>query len=170
RNPCHHAVARRHAACAGVFLRQFGDHGFGGDQESRDGSRVLDRRANDIGWSMASLETKLPYMSACESNRQLHWSVKGGTASSIASALSCAGIGTAGSRTPTVLPMRILQLRPAAHLHLSSHGAASRKSAWRPRLKFVVKVRACLFKLMCMPPFRYTPNGEGRGLTAGCPE
>src|SRR3954452_13076868 len=45
-----HAAARRHAgAGAGVLLRQFGDHGFGGDQESRDGSRVLDRRANHLG-------------------------------------------------------------------------------------------------------------------------
>ena len=34
---------------AGVLLRQFGDHGFGGDQESRDGSRVLDRRTNHLG-------------------------------------------------------------------------------------------------------------------------
>jgi hypothetical protein len=32
-----------------VFLRYFGHHGFGGDQESRDRGRVLDRYANDFG-------------------------------------------------------------------------------------------------------------------------
>jgi len=35
------------AAC--VLLRHFGHHGFGGDQESRDGRRVLDRYANYLG-------------------------------------------------------------------------------------------------------------------------
>ena len=45
-----HAAARGHAgAGALVLLRQFGDHGFGGDQESRDGRRVLDRRTNHLG-------------------------------------------------------------------------------------------------------------------------
>src|SRR6202166_3081440 len=45
-----HAAARGHtAAAAGVLLRQFGHHGFGGDQESRDGRRVLDRRTDHLG-------------------------------------------------------------------------------------------------------------------------
>src|ERR1700730_13886710 len=46
-----HAAARRHAATAsaGVLLRQFGDHGFGGDQKSRNRSCVLDRRADHLG-------------------------------------------------------------------------------------------------------------------------
>src|SRR5437016_1266181 len=44
-----HAAARGHAAGRSVLLRQFGDHGFGGDQESRDRRRVLDRRTNDLG-------------------------------------------------------------------------------------------------------------------------
>src|SRR5712671_1058618 len=45
-----HAAARRHAAAgAGVLLRQFGHHGFGGDQQSRNRGRVLDRRTHDLG-------------------------------------------------------------------------------------------------------------------------
>src|SRR4051794_26120528 len=45
-----HAAARWHAgACAGVLLRQFGHHCFGGDQESRNRSCVLDRRTNHLG-------------------------------------------------------------------------------------------------------------------------
>src|SRR5712664_1877217 len=45
----HAAAARRHAAAAGVLLRHFGHHGFGGDQQSRDRGRVLDRHANNLG-------------------------------------------------------------------------------------------------------------------------
>src|SRR5712692_8232310 len=45
-----HAAARGHAAAAaGVLLRQFGHHGFGGDQERRHGGCVLDRRTHDLG-------------------------------------------------------------------------------------------------------------------------
>ena len=41
---------RGHAAAgAGVLLRQFGHHGFGGDQQRRNRSCVLDRRANHLG-------------------------------------------------------------------------------------------------------------------------
>src|SRR5258708_33298369 len=37
-----HAASRGHAATGrSVLLRQFGDHGFGGYQESRDRSRIL---------------------------------------------------------------------------------------------------------------------------------
>jgi hypothetical protein len=36
------------AAC--VLLRHFGCHGFGGDQKCSDQGRVLDRRANHLGW------------------------------------------------------------------------------------------------------------------------
>src|SRR3954451_5529199 len=35
-HPAHAAATRRHAGAAGVLLRQLGNHGFGGDQESRD--------------------------------------------------------------------------------------------------------------------------------------
>src|ERR1700730_14550566 len=45
----HAATARRHAASAGALLRQFGHHGFGGDQQRRDRGRVLDRHANHLG-------------------------------------------------------------------------------------------------------------------------
>src|SRR6266403_2067608 len=46
----HAAAARRHAAtAAGVLLRHFGHHGFGGDQESRNRGCVLDRNANHLG-------------------------------------------------------------------------------------------------------------------------
>src|ERR1700682_1686630 len=44
----HAAATRRHAA-AGVLLRHFGHHGFGGDQQRRDRGRVLDRHANNLG-------------------------------------------------------------------------------------------------------------------------
>src|SRR5882757_3650854 len=44
----HAATTRRHAAAC-ILLRHFGHHGFGGDQERRDGSRVLDRYANHLG-------------------------------------------------------------------------------------------------------------------------
>src|ERR1700690_2510777 len=46
-----HAAARRHAASAtaGVLLRQFGDHGFGRDQQRGHGGCVLDRGANHLG-------------------------------------------------------------------------------------------------------------------------
>src|ERR1700686_302703 len=45
-----HAAARGHTAtAASVLLRQFGHHGFGGDQQSRDGRRVLDRRTDHLG-------------------------------------------------------------------------------------------------------------------------
>src|ERR1700720_690424 len=44
----HAAAARLHAA-AGVLLRQFGHHGFGGDQKRRDRGRVLDRHTHDLG-------------------------------------------------------------------------------------------------------------------------
>src|SRR5258708_4845929 len=44
----HAATTRRHAAACGL-LRYFGHHGFGGDQERRNRSRVLDRYANNLG-------------------------------------------------------------------------------------------------------------------------
>src|SRR3984893_454670 len=44
-----HAAARGHTAAAGVLLRQFGHHGFGGDQKRRNRRGVLDRRANHLG-------------------------------------------------------------------------------------------------------------------------
>src|SRR5256886_3237780 len=44
----HAAATRRHAA-AGVLLRYFGYHGFGGDQQRGNRSRVLDRHANHLG-------------------------------------------------------------------------------------------------------------------------
>src|SRR5258705_10096541 len=45
-----HAAARGHAGPGAlVLLRHFGHHGFGGDQECRNRSRVLDRRANHLG-------------------------------------------------------------------------------------------------------------------------
>jgi hypothetical protein len=37
------AAARRHAATAGVLLRHFGNHGFGGDQKRSNRRCVLDR-------------------------------------------------------------------------------------------------------------------------------
>src|ERR1700737_95939 len=45
----HAAAARRHTAAAGVLLRQLGHHGFGGDQQRRNRSCVLDRRAHHLG-------------------------------------------------------------------------------------------------------------------------
>ena len=45
----HAASTRRHAAGTGVLLRHFGHHGLGGDQERRDGRRVLDRYTNHLG-------------------------------------------------------------------------------------------------------------------------
>src|SRR5712664_859766 len=45
----HAAATRRHAAAAGVLLRHFGHHGFGGDQQRRDRGRVLDRHTHDLG-------------------------------------------------------------------------------------------------------------------------
>src|SRR6266849_2787068 len=45
----HAATARRHAASAGALLRNFGHHGFGGDQQRRDRGRVLDRHTNHLG-------------------------------------------------------------------------------------------------------------------------
>src|SRR5713226_2050911 len=45
----HAAAARGHTAAAGVLLRQFGHHGFGGDQKRCNRRCVLDRRANDLG-------------------------------------------------------------------------------------------------------------------------
>ena len=44
----HAAATRRHAATC-VLLRHFGHHGFGGDQQRRNGGRVLDRHANHLG-------------------------------------------------------------------------------------------------------------------------
>src|SRR5664279_2178874 len=45
-----HAAARGHTATsASVLLRQFGHHGFGGDQQSRDRRRALDRRTDHLG-------------------------------------------------------------------------------------------------------------------------
>src|SRR5262245_2449967 len=44
-----HAAARGHAGSGRGLLRHFGDHGFGGDQESRNGSCVLDRDADHLG-------------------------------------------------------------------------------------------------------------------------
>src|SRR6267143_575520 len=45
----HAATARRHAASAGALLRNFGHHGFGGDQQRRYRGRVLDRHTNHLG-------------------------------------------------------------------------------------------------------------------------
>src|SRR5258707_3783762 len=47
-HPAHAAATRRHAA-AGVLLRYFRYHGFGGDQQRGNRSRVLDRHANHLG-------------------------------------------------------------------------------------------------------------------------
>src|SRR6516165_3365958 len=44
-----HAAARRHGGAGRRLLRELGDHGFGGDQERRDGGGVLDRDANHFG-------------------------------------------------------------------------------------------------------------------------
>ena len=44
----HSAAALRHASGTGVLLRNFGHHGFGGDQESRNRSRVLDRHTDNL--------------------------------------------------------------------------------------------------------------------------
>src|SRR6185437_10648972 len=46
-----HAAGLWHAASAGtsVLLRHLGHHGFGGNQERRDRSRVLDRHTHDLG-------------------------------------------------------------------------------------------------------------------------
>src|SRR5258707_8091959 len=45
----HAAAARGHTAAAGVLLRQFGHHGFGGDQKCGNRCCVLDRRTNHLG-------------------------------------------------------------------------------------------------------------------------
>src|SRR6476620_8818035 len=45
----HTAATGRHTGAALVFLRYFGHHGFGGDQESRNRGCILDRYANDLG-------------------------------------------------------------------------------------------------------------------------
>src|SRR6516165_1538614 len=44
-----HAAARRHAGRRRLLLRQLRHHGFGGNQECRDGRCVLDRHANHLG-------------------------------------------------------------------------------------------------------------------------
>src|SRR5882672_9026084 len=44
-----HAAATRRYAAAGVLLRYFRYHGFGGDQQRGNRSRVLDRHANHLG-------------------------------------------------------------------------------------------------------------------------
>src|SRR6476660_7318813 len=45
----HTAATGRHTGAALVFLRYFGHHGFGGDQESRNRGGILNRHANDLG-------------------------------------------------------------------------------------------------------------------------
>src|SRR6476660_7536913 len=45
----HTAATGRHTGAALVFLRYFRHHGFGGDQESRNRGRILDRHTNDLG-------------------------------------------------------------------------------------------------------------------------
>src|SRR6478672_5481262 len=45
----HTAATGRHTGATLVFLRYFGHHGFGGDQESRNRGCILDRHANDLG-------------------------------------------------------------------------------------------------------------------------
>src|SRR6478672_451493 len=45
----HTAATGRHTGAALVFLRYFGHHGFGGDQESRNRGCILDRHADDLG-------------------------------------------------------------------------------------------------------------------------
>src|SRR3977135_3861003 len=45
----HAAATRRHAGASGALLRQFGHHGFGGDQKRRDRRSVLDRHTNHLG-------------------------------------------------------------------------------------------------------------------------
>jgi hypothetical protein len=64
-----HAAATRSHAGAGacVLLRDFGHHGFGGDQQRRNGSRVLDRHANHLGQVLMPLEIRLTYSPVCES-------------------------------------------------------------------------------------------------------
>src|SRR5579862_8615335 len=46
----HSAAAAGHSATRALLLRHFGDHRLGGDQQSGDGRRTLDRRAHDLGW------------------------------------------------------------------------------------------------------------------------
>src|SRR6476620_9028078 len=45
----HAAATRRHTGAALVFLRHFGDHGFGGNQQRRNRGCVLNRYANHLG-------------------------------------------------------------------------------------------------------------------------
>src|SRR6478672_8177622 len=45
----HTAATGRHTGATLVFLRYFGHHGFGGDQESRNRGCILDCHANDLG-------------------------------------------------------------------------------------------------------------------------
>jgi hypothetical protein len=44
-----HATLREDTPGAGVLLRHFGHHGFGGDQKRRHRGSVLDRGADDLG-------------------------------------------------------------------------------------------------------------------------
>ena len=89
--------------------------------------------------------------------------------------LLCAGNWNPAARTTTVLPMRILLLRPATHLHLILHDAASRNPLrGRAFGVLLLRVKASLsgfdlgarrasgFKRMLRPAFRDAPNGEGR--------
>src|ERR1700680_2499129 len=55
-----HPPARRHAASTCVPLRNFGHHGFGGDQESCDRGRVLDRHTNNLGRVDDALGDQVP--------------------------------------------------------------------------------------------------------------
>ena len=88
--------------------------------------------------------------------------------------LLCAGNWNPAFRTTTVLPMRILLLRPATHLHLIPHDAASRNplrgrafGVLLLRVKaslseFDLRVRRASRFSMLRPAFRDAPNGEGR--------
>ena len=44
-----HPAAQRHSGAGCGVLRQFRDHGFGGDQEAGDRGRVLHGGADDLG-------------------------------------------------------------------------------------------------------------------------
>jgi hypothetical protein len=105
-----------------------------------------------------------------------------GSPSAIAASFAARrGIGTlTSSRHPTVLPIRILQLCPAAHLNLSPHYSASRKSGlgvasvWSSIIERASGSeldlgarRESRSRQMLRPPFRAARNHGDGCLTAG---
>lgn len=167
-------------------------HGFGGDQQSRNRRRVLDRRANHLGRVDDILGDQFAVFAVLRVETVVVLVLLEDLAGDDGTVLARVDRSPLDRqqlcRAPELEP-HVPQSCGVTHAHFTvASGGPFASNSLRhcerkvclaaEHLEFVVGVRACLsarsesrFELMLTPPFGDIPNGEGRGrLTAGSPQ